>query len=120
MPSGTSNIQNNLIKLMLDGGSLKEIAAAIHESLDRNTVVIKEYIMGTQIIISRKSNKTFKKIIEEEQDYLIKAGNKKGYSYDSSHTRSIDLIENKEVSRIKIPIYSENIEYGCIIHMGRQ
>lgn len=111
--SRISNIQNNLIKLMLDGGSLKEIAAAIHHSLDGNTVAIEEYIMGTQIIMSSKNKKIYKSLIDEEQDYLKRREIKKEH-YKTGHTRSIDIIQDKEISRISIPIYSENIDYGCI------
>lgn len=112
--SRISNIQNNLIKLMLDGGSLKEIAAAIHNSLDGNTVVIEEYIMGTQVILSSKNTEIYKKLIDEEQDKFKRSEIKEKFAYDRGHLRTSHIIQGKEVSRITIPIYSENIEYGCI------
>ncbi len=112
--SRISNIQNNLIKLMLDGGSLKEIATAIHESLDGNTVLIEEYIMGTQVILSSKNKKIYKTLMDEEQDKFKRREFSKDFSYDTGHLRTTDIIQGKEVSRITIPIYSENIEYGCV------
>ena len=112
--SRISNIQNNLIKVMLDGGSLKEIGAAIHESLDGNTVVIEEYIIGTQIILSSNNKKTYKDIINQEQDELKKNGIKKDHSFETGYSRSVDIIQGEEVNRISIPIYSENIEYGYL------
>ena len=99
---------------MLDGGSLKEIAAAIHQSLDRNTVIIHEFIMGTQVIMSTKNKKMYINLIDKERDFLKREEININDSYETEHLRSVDIIQGKEVSRITIPIYSENIEYGCI------
>lgn len=112
--SRISNIQSNLIKLMLDGGSLKEIGTAIHESLDGNTVVIEEYIIGSQIILSTKNKKRYKDIIDEEKDELKRSGVKKEHLLETGYSRSVDMIQGEEINRISIPIYSENIEYGYL------
>lgn len=112
--SRISNIQNNLIKVMLDGGSLKEIGTAIHESLEGNTVVIEEYIIGSQIILSSNNKKIFKDIINEENDELKKNGIKKEHSFETGYSRTVDIVQGEEVNRISIPIYSENIEYGYL------
>lgn len=111
--SRIGNIQNKLINVMLSGGSLKEIATAIHESIDKNTVVIKEYIIGTCVIMSDKDKK---KIIENivEEEGLKRREIKEKYSYQNAYSKSVDILNGKEVNRIDIPIYSENIEYGCV------
>lgn len=111
--SRIGNIQNKLINVMLSGGSLKEIATAIHESIDGNTVVIKEYIIGTCVILSDKDKrKSIEAIVEEEG--LKRKDIKEKYSYQNAYSKSIDIFEGKEINRISIPIYSENIEYGCV------
>lgn len=112
--SRISNIQSNLVKLMLDGGSLKEIGSAIHESLDGNTVLIEEYIIGTQIILSRGSGSKYQAIIDEEKDKLKRSGIKKEHFLEVGYSRSVDMIQGEAINRISIPIYSENIDYGCL------
>lgn len=112
--SRISNIQNNLIKVMLDGGSLKEIGTAIHESLEGNTVVIEEYIIGSQVILSSNNKKGYKEIIDKENEELKREGIKKEHFFPTGYSRSVDIVQGKEVNRISIPIYSENIEYGYL------
>lgn len=111
--SRISNIQNNLIKVMLDGGSLKEIATAIHDSNDGNTVVIKEYILGTSVILCSNDKETYIKAIIEEEDLKRRTINEEYYS-QRLYSRRIDLLGKDEVNRITIPIYSGDIEYGCV------
>ncbi len=111
--SRISNIQNNLINVMLDGGSLQEIATAIHDSNDGNTVVIKEYILGTSVMLCSNDKKRYIKIIIEEEDLKRRATNEESYS-QRVYSKSIDLLGEEEVNRITIPIYSGDIEYGCV------
>lgn len=111
--SRISNIQNNLITVMLDGGSLQEIAKAIHESNDGNTVVIKEYILGTSVILCSNDKKRYIKAIVEEEDLKRRTTTEECYS-QRVYSKSIDILGEEEVDRITIPIYSANIEYGCV------
>lgn len=106
-----SNIQNSLIEIMLEGGSLKEIARVIHENLDGNAVVIKEYIMGTSVTLCEKDKKRELETIVKEESNKRKNSDE-NYSYKDVYTNCIDLLKEEEVNRISIPIYSENIEYG--------
>ncbi len=110
--SKISNIQNNLIKVMLDGGSLKEIGTAIHNSLDGNTVLIEEYIIGSQITLTTNKKTSYIDIIDEEKNKVEPPKVKQ--LAETSYSKTIDKINEQEVSRISIPIYSENIEYGYL------
>lgn len=108
-----NNIQNHLINVMLDGGSLKEITSAIHKSLDLNTVVIKEYILGScNILTSGDKEEKIRAIIESED--LRRPSLHEDNPVDRVYSKSIDMLDNIGVNRINIPIYSENIEYGCL------
>ena len=113
--SRISNIQNNLIKVMLDGGSLKEIGIAIHDSLDGNTVAIEEYIIGTKIILTTNSNvKIYTNILDEEKKITKNRDLNNDLISQITSSNKIDVINEEEINRISIPIYSENIEYGCL------
>lgn len=107
------NIQNKLINVMLNGGGLKEIATAIHESIDGNTVAIKEYIIGTSVIFCDDNKKTnIKDIVEAENIKRIHI--QKQYSHEKTPSKSTNILEGVKTNRRNIPIYSENIEYGCV------
>lgn len=110
--SKISNIQNNLIKVMLDGGSLKEIGMAIHNSLDGNTVLIEEYIIGSQITLSTNKKTSYIDIIDEEKNKVEDP--KFNQLTETSYSKSVNIINGQEINRISIPIYSENIEYGYL------
>lgn len=108
-----NNINNNLINVMLEGGSLKEIATAIHESIDNNAIVIKEYILGTSNILSDKSiKKDIKKIMKAEG--LKRRNLVEEELQQTNFSNNTDILGDAEVNRIDIPIYSGGIEYGCI------
>lgn len=111
--SRINNINNSLINVMLEGGSLKEIASAIHESIDKNAVVIQEYILGTTSILCSKDKKSYIKSIMEEEDLKRRNLGEKDSSKRVS-SNCLEMLQSVEVNRITIPIYSGDIEYGCI------
>ena len=108
-----SNIQNSLIEVMLEGGSLKEIASVIHENLDGNAIVIKEYIMGSSVTFCDIDKKADIENAVKSDNYKRKDSGE-DYSYKDAYVKCVDKLKEENVNRISIPIYSENIEYGRI------
>lgn len=106
------NMHNTLINVMLKGGNLEQIGYAIHESIG-NSFAIVENIFGSNIIYCDDS------IRVQIQQILYKERDKKEniyfsytkYSYDINN-KETDVINGKNIERIKIPIYTKNTNYG--------
>ncbi len=107
------NIQNKFIKIMLNGGSLIEIAKAIYENIDKNSIAIKEYIFETNAILCDHDKRKYIETIIEAESLKRKKSNEK-YNKNNHCKKNIDLLGNEKINRISIPIYSEDREYGCI------
>lgn len=106
------NINNTLINVMLKGGSLKQIAAAIYESID-DAFAIKENIFGSSIIFCDDSiQKQIKQILAKE------SYNKESLYFDYNNYKNgiynkiTDKIDGRNVKRVKIPIYTKDTNYG--------
>lgn len=105
------NFHDRLLAVMLKGGSLFEIAEAIHESIG-NSVAISEDIYKTDVLVCKGNKDEFNNILSE-----FKSKNLLDYTcifntYDK--TISTDIIRDLEVKRIDIPIRIENEHYGFI------
>lgn len=107
------SIHNKLINVMLNGGSLKEIAGAFYESIDRNSMAIKEYIFETSVILCEPEKKKYIEAIIEAET-LKREKIKDKYNEKLLHTKDIDILGNEEIQRITIPIFTKDREYGCI------
>lgn len=107
------SIHNKLINVLLNGGSLKEIAGAFYESIDRNSMAIKEYIFETNVILCEpEKKKNIESIIEEES--LKREKLKDKFNEQMLHTKNYDMFGNERIERITIPIFTKDREYGCI------
>lgn len=107
------NIHNKLINLMLSGGSLKEIAKSLYESIDNNSMAIKEYLFETSVIFcDENKRKHIETIIEA--DSLKKERFEYSYREKFIHTNHTDILEGEKINRITIPIFTKDREYGCI------
>lgn len=106
------NLHNLLMKVMLSGGSLNEIAGAIHESIG-NSLAIKENIFDTYVILSDED------IRPEIEDIILSECNQR--KINKSHGRNKntyfkvkDSINGKRIERILIPICTKDRNYGWI------
>ncbi|WIV11681.1 PucR family transcriptional regulator [Proteiniborus sp. MB09-C3] len=107
------NTHNKLINLMLSGGSLKEIAKALYESIDENSMAIKEYLFETSVIFCDEDKKKHIETIVEA-DSLKKEKFNYGFGEKFLHTKHSDILGGEKVDRLTIPIFTKDREYGCI------
>ncbi|MCC5910175.1 MAG: PucR family transcriptional regulator ligand-binding domain-containing protein [Clostridiaceae bacterium] len=106
-------IHNKLLNVMLNGGSLEDIARALYESMEKNTLAIKEYVFETNAIFCNEHKRGFiENILEEESIKRRKYGWENNQKL--THERTKDIIDGQEVNRITIPIYTKERDYGCI------
>lgn len=107
------NIHNRLVNMMLSGGGLKEIAEALYNSIDNNSMAIKEYLFETSVIFCDDEKRKDIEAIIEADTYK---SDRLNLIYDEKflHTRRIDKIGKENVNRITIPIFTKDREYGCI------
>ncbi|PAB57397.1 PucR family transcriptional regulator [Anaeromicrobium sediminis] len=100
-------INNKIMNLMIEGGTLKEIGQVLHENI-HNTMAIKENIFRNVICFGNCGE--FKDTLEKV-DYgkeKMKVLNEEGITlyYENFN------IKSKMVSRIRIPIYAKGVNYG--------
>lgn len=103
---------NRLVSVMLRGGSLHEIAKAIHQSVE-NSVAISEDIFKTNVIICNNEDR------EEIEEILIKESNSDEYALkntnkDVNHFTSTVIVNGREIERVDIPICIEQEHYGYL------
>ncbi|MFA5524474.1 MAG: PucR family transcriptional regulator ligand-binding domain-containing protein [Tissierellales bacterium] len=107
------NLHNRLINVMLSGGSLKEIAKSLYDSIDNNSMAIKEYLFESSVIFCDENKRQFIESAMEEDS----SKNKKaviGAIDRFLHTRQTDIIGKEKVERLTIPIFTKDREYGCV------
>lgn len=107
------NTHNKLINMMLNGGSLKEIANALYEGIDNNSMAIKEYLFETSVILCDEDKKKYIESIIET-DSLKKERFSYNFNDKFLHTNCTDVMGDKKINRITIPIFTKDREYGCI------
>lgn len=107
------NLHNKLINVMLSGGSLKEIAKALYDSIDNNSMAIKEYLFESSVIFCDENKR---KYIENtiETESLQKEKTIYGLGDKFLHTKQTDKIGEEKVERLTIPIFTKDREYGCV------
>lgn len=113
------NMHNKLLNIMLSMGGLKEIAKALYDSLEGNSLAILDYIFETNIIMCKDSKRnSIEQVIEEEnkktRNRAITNGITKTNINTSLRTTSIDKFGDEKVERIIIPISTSDRNYGCI------
>lgn len=102
---------DRLLAIMLKGGSLFEIAEAIHVSIG-NSVAISEDIYKTEAIVCNGKANDFKNVLAEFKNKNPLNYTCKVDTYDKTFAN--DIIGGCEVKRIDIPICIENEHYGFI------
>lgn len=109
------NIQNHLINIMLDGGGLDEIALAIHNSIGGNSMAIREFFFQNDVILCDKGKRDYiEDIISKDSPESLKDRFNRKYKFKNSYRGQIDILGKETIKRHTIPIYSEDIIYGCI------
>ncbi|SCG82360.1 Purine catabolism regulatory protein [Proteiniborus sp. DW1] len=107
------NIHNKLINVMLSGGGLKEIAKALFDSIDNNSMAIKESLFESSVTFCDESKKKqIESIIEAET--FKREKDIYGFGNKFYYTKHTDLIGGEKVDRLTIPIYTKEREYGYI------
>lgn len=107
------NIHNKLLNVMLNNGGLKEIAEALYDSIDKNSMAIRDYLFETNVIMCEDCKKEYiERILDEETNRRRKDKDKA--IEPSLSKRAIDVFGEEKVNRIIIPIYTSDKDYGCI------
>lgn len=107
------NIQNKLINLMLNGGSLKEIANAIYQVMDGNSIAIIDHMFDNNVILCDDKDRDYIESIVKKESSRRKMLKRNGKD-ESLCTEDLDLFGEDQVRRINIPIYSGDVRYGCM------
>lgn len=105
-------MHNKLLNIMLSKGGLKEIAKALYDSIEGNSLAIIDYLFETNVIMCKDNNRAYiEKIIDEDTQQI-----KRELSPNKIRkTRALtDLIGEQMVGRIMIPINTSDRSYGCI------
>lgn len=97
---------NSLINLIVKGGSLQEIASAIHKNIG-NPVVICEKIFKTHVVATSKELKDITNIVFEKNEKWIN-------DTDEIYYKIIDDINGRKIDRLIIPIKVDETIYGYI------
>ncbi len=108
------NIHNKLINVMLNGGSLKEIAKAFYESFEKNSMAIKEYLFETSVIFCDDNKKKYIETIIEAESAKKERLNYNRFDEKFLHSKHTDMLGEEKIDRITIPIFTKDREYGCI------
>lgn len=104
---------NRLMNVMLKGGSLKEIADAINQSIDSSVAIVENIFENHVFVgderISAHFEKSLDKIIRKKP-YIDRLNRE-----HSSYYLEKDKIDGQGVNRIVIPIVTKDKNYGYII-----
>lgn len=112
------NMHNKLLNIMLSKGGLKEIAKALYDSIEGNSLAIIDYLFETNVIMCKEDSRTYIEKIIEEDTKRIKGGIATNKTKENLTTtlrkESIDSFGDKKIKRIMIPISTSDRNYGCI------
>ncbi len=104
------DIQNKLIDVMLKGGTLTDIAKILHEYFYSNSMSIVDSVFDNSTILSEENYQDhIKQVIEKEKKAVNSSQNK-----NHRVRRIYDTWDDYTISRVEIPIYYEDTEYGKI------
>lgn len=102
-----------LTRIMLKGGSLEEIAAAIHKSLGVGIAIIEDVFRTHVLICDPEEREDLEKTVREE---LMTPFELRDYDYEEGdYIRIEDSINEAPVQRIMLPIHTEDESYGRIM-----
>lgn len=113
------NMHNKLLNIMLSKGGLKEIAKALFDSLEGNSLAIIDYLFETNVAMCKESSRAYiENIIDKETKQLkgemspYKIGDNKKIA--SIRRTATDYFGDQKIERIMIPISTSDRNYGCI------
>lgn len=113
------NMHNKILGIMLSNGGLKEIAKALYDSIEGNSLAIIDYLFETNVIMCKDGNRKYIEQIIDEETKKTKNNTKIRRISESNKAcslrrTSIDNFGEKKVERIIIPISTSDRNYGCI------
>jgi len=108
-----AKFNERLTRIMLNGGSIDEIARAIHKSLGVG-IAIAEDVFKTHVLACEESEyESLEAIINKE--FRNPRDSKIYGDPDSDYTRVNDVVNDRTIQRIMIPINTEDESYGKIM-----
>lgn len=103
---------NRLVDVMLRGGSLHEIANAIHKSVENSVAISEDIFKSSVIICDQEDREEFEKILVEAAkngEYPLRNTGR-----DLNHFTSTQIVNGREIKRIDIPISVDEEHYGYL------
>ncbi len=98
---------------MLKGGSLKEIAKAIHKSLGVGIAIIEDVFRTHVLICDPSETEDLEKAVKEE---LLNPFDMRQFDYENNEYAHVeDMVNGKLTRRIMLPINTEDESYGKIM-----
>lgn len=113
------NMHNKLLNIMLSNGGLNEIAKALYDSMEGNSLAIIDYLFETNVIMCKDDNRKYIEQIIDEETKKTRNTTKTSRISELSKTGSLrrttnDSFGEREVERIIIPISTSDRNYGYI------
>jgi purine catabolism regulator len=107
-----NGLNREVMNIMVKGGSLKEIAQKLYESIGNSLAIYENMSDSCEIICNEDDRNIIDNIIY--QHISLKNIEDDNYDDEGSYKVHKDEISGKIVDRVVIPIVIENVEYGCI------
>lgn len=107
-----NGFNREVMKIMMKGGSLKEIARKLYDNIGNSLAVYENMSDSCEIICNEEDRNIIDNIIYEHISF--KSIEKSNYDDDGSYKVHKDEIRGRIIERITIPIVIENVEYGCV------
>lgn len=104
---------SDLKEIMLRGGALNEIAEMIHGVVKSPIAITEEIFKDFVIVASDSLKQDISNVVEKT--FFKKNGKWKRNKRNSEIQRITDRLGDKEVTRVMIPIYSDEMAYGYVV-----
>lgn len=101
-----------VMKIMMKGGSLKEIARKLYDNIGNSLAIYENMSDSCEIICNEEDRNIIDNIIYEH--ISLKYIEEINYDDEGNYKVHKDEIRERTVERVVIPIVIENVEYGCI------
>jgi purine catabolism regulator len=107
-----NGLNREVMNIMVKGGSLKEIAQKLYESIGNSLAIYENMSDSCEIICNEDDRNIIDNIIYEH--ISLKHIEDTNYDDEGSYKVHRDEINERIIKRVVIPIVIENVEYGCI------
>ena len=101
-----------VMKIMMKGGSLKEIAGKLYENIGNSLAIYENMSDSCEIICNEGDRNVIDNIIYKH--ISLKDTGENNYDDEDNYKIHKDEIRGRIVERVAIPIVIESVEYGCI------